>query len=200
MDPQSIARNYDRIAQKWHLEHRESSYGVSQLKRALSFAAAKGPSIDIGCGSSGRFIQACSDSGFEAEGLDISAEMIRVAKEFQPTRTFHHVDVSTWSPEKSYVLITAWDSTFHLPLELQEPVTRKLCRALAPGGVFLFTCGSPHGSISGSFDEMDFEYSSLGVNGFLRILLEENCEILHVEHDQLPEKHVTVISRLVERR
>ena len=62
-------------------------------------------------------------------------------------------------------------------------------------GVLLFTCGAPRGEIEGEFSGMRFGYSSLGVNGFLQILIDSSCEVLHVEHDQHPLDHVAVIAK-----
>jgi hypothetical protein len=82
---------------------------------------------------------------------------------------------------------------------MQEPVTRKLCDALEPGGVFVFTCGGSYtsGEISGSFQGQDFDYSTLGVDTFLRIITEHNCTCRHVEYDQYPEKHVYIIAQKI---
>lgn len=80
---------------------------------------------------------------------------------------------------------------------MQEPVLKKLCYALEPDGVLVFTCGGGHksGEIAGSFQGQDFEYSTLGVDAFLRILAEHQCTCRHLEYDQLPENHVYIIAQ-----
>ncbi|MBE9226270.1 class I SAM-dependent methyltransferase [Phormidium sp. LEGE 05292] len=197
MEPYNTAALYDRIAQWWQIQHQDSLYGIAQLERAIEFTAKRNAAIDIGCGSSGRFIKILSQHGFLAEGLDISREMIDLAKQLHPEITFYREDICCWLPEKLYSLISAWDSTFHLPLNMQEPVIKKLCDALEAGGVVLFTCGGGHTSaeISGSFQGQDFEYSTLGVDAFLRILSEHQCTCRHLEYDQFPENHVYIIAQ-----
>lgn len=192
MDPQKTAAGYDQIAQWWQTQHQASRYGVAALEKALQFVVKRGSAIDIGCGSSGRFMEILIQQGFQPEGLDISAEMIRLAQQRHPDRSFHHADVCTWTPPRQYSLIIAWDSTFHLPFAQQEPVTRKLCGALEPEGVFLFSGGGgpTGGKISGTFQEQVFEYSSLGSNGFLRVIDECGCTCQHLEYDQYPLNHV----------
>jgi SAM-dependent methyltransferase len=197
MNPYDTADRYDRIAQWWQTEHQDSLYGIAQLERAIQFTAHRKAAIDVGCGSSGRFINFLSKQGFQAEGLDISREMISLAQRLHPEATFYIEDICSWVPLKHYSLISAWDSTFHLPLHLQEPVMKKLGDALEPGGVLVFTCGGGHtnSEVSGSFQGQDFEYSTLGIDAFLRILMQHHCTCRHLEYDQYPENHVYIIAQ-----
>lgn len=200
MHPEDTATRYDRIASWWQTQHQSSFYGIAQLERAIKFVPNKQLAIDIGCGSSGRFIQVLKEHGFQVEGLDISEEMIDLAKQLHPGITFYRADICCWNPPKLYSLIVAWDSTFHLPLEMQKPVTQKLCDALEPDGVLMFTCGGGYrqSEVSGTFQGQDFEYSTLGVNAFLKILAEHQCTCLHLEYDQYPENHVYIIAQKTE--
>ena len=197
MNPNITAAAYDQIAQWWQINHQDSAYGIAQLKRAIEFTSKRHAAIDIGCGSSGRFINILSQHGFLVEGLDISIEMINLAKQLHPEIAFYQEDICCWIPPKLYSFISAWDSTFHLPLNMQESVTKKLCDALEPDGVLLFTCGGGHttGEISGSFQGQNFDYSTLGVDTFLRILSEYHCTCRHLEYDQYPENHVYIIAQ-----
>ena len=197
MHPEDTASRYDRIAQWWQTQHQDSLYGVAQLKRAIKYTPKKHLAIDIGCGSSGRFFKVLSEHGFQAEGLDISVEMIDLAKKLHPNVTFYREDISCWNPPKSYSLVVAWDSTFHLPLDMQKQVMKKLCDALEDDGVLMFTCGGgyKHSEVSGAFQGQNFEYSTLGVNALLQILNEHNCTCLHLEYDQYPENHVYIIAQ-----
>jgi SAM-dependent methyltransferase len=197
MRPEDTAARYDRIAQWWQTQHQDSIYGIPALERAIRFTPKQQFALEIGCGSSGRFIKALSEYGFQVEGLDISSKMIDLAKQLHPNITFYQADICSWNPPKPYSLIVAWDSTFHLPLTAQEPVTKKLCAALEPGGVLMFTCGGGYkqSEVSGTFQGEDFEYSTLGVNAFLKILNECQCTCLHLEYDQYPENHVCIIAQ-----
>lgn len=194
MKPSQTSEHYDRIAHLWQ-QDTPANYGVSALQRAIKFATARGPALDVGCGSEGRFLRLLTDAGFTPEGLDVSARMIELARERQPEAIFHHAEITVWQPPKPYAFISAWDSTFHLPIGDQQPVMEKLCDALLPGGVLLFTCGGgPAGEISGNFHDLDFDYSTLGVPAFLSILDERGCGCRHLEYDQHPENHVVIIA------
>lgn len=202
MKPKQTGLAYDNIAAWWDVKHRGSGYGVEQLKRAISWVKHQGKAMDVGCGSSGRFVSILLDHGFQVEGIDVSEEMITRARDHHPECKFEVIDVATWKPDSEYDLISAWDSTFHLPLDLQEPALRTMCGAVAAGGVLIFTCGgSLSGSgqpeeISGSFQGEDLEYSSLGVARYLCLLADYGLTVRHVEYDQGPtEPHVYIIAQ-----
>ena len=199
MEPQEIATQYDQIAERWQRDLQGAAYGVAQLERAIQWTTNRAYALDVGCGSSGRFIDLLTQHGFAAEGLDVSAEMIRYAKQLHPEHQFYVVDIRQWQLPKAYSLIVAWDSIFHLPLEAHEAVLTKLCHALEPNGVLLFTGGGGHtsGEITGSFHGLDFAYSTLGVDAFLHILMAQGCTCRHLEYDQHPENHVVLIAQRV---
>ncbi len=199
MEPAQTAANYDQLAGWWQSQHQASTYGIAALERAIHFTGARNVALDVGCGSSGRFVNVFIKHSFQAEGVDISAEMINFAQRLHPDVTFYTADISQWQPPKAYSLITAWDSTFHLPLTMQAPVLKKLCAALEPNGVLLFTCGGGHSNdtVTGSFQGQAFAYSTLGVDAFLEILHAQGCTCRHVEYDQYPENHVTIIAQNV---
>jgi 2-polyprenyl-3-methyl-5-hydroxy-6-metoxy-1,4-benzoquinol methylase len=197
MDPSDIARSYDLLALSWQQET-PPEYGIKQLERAIRFATVKGSALDVGCGSQGRFIETLNQSGYETEGVDISREMIALAAQRHPAATFHTADICQWELPRKYSFISAWDSTFHLPIAQQEPVLKKLCDGLLPGGVFLFTCGGGSASeITGNFRGQELGYSTLGVEKFVALLIHFGCHILHVEYDQWPESHVYIVARKI---
>lgn len=195
MEPSETGAHYEAIA-KWYQENVPPTYGLTQLERALKFAPAEGRALDVGSGSQGRFVERLIERGFATEGVDISPAMVALARERSPRAKFHVGDICEWELPAKYDFISAWDSTFHLPLDRQEPVLRKLCGGLAPGGVLLFTCGGGEvGEISGSFAGQDFEYSTIGVEAFVHVLAECGCFCRHVECDQYPEKHVFIVAQ-----
>src|SRR4051812_34808317 len=109
MQPAEIAASYDSIAEQWVDSHL-SGNGIAQHERALKFRPEGGRALDVGCGCNGRFLRLLASHGYEVEGLDVSAQMIALARERDPNITFHHADVCAWKPAKRYDFITAWDS------------------------------------------------------------------------------------------
>ena len=197
MKPEETGSHYDRIALWWQKEHLHSAYGIGALEKAIKFTDDKSTALDIGCGSSGRFIDVLIRNGFTPAGLDVSAEMISLARQRNPGVIFYIGDICTWKLPRKFDLISAWDSTFHLPITEQKPVLKKICDGLNPKGIVLFTCGGGIGSeeISGGFQGENFDYSTLGVDEFLRLIIEFGCSCKHLEYDQYPENHVYIIGQ-----
>jgi SAM-dependent methyltransferase len=196
MQPAEIARSYDSIAQQWLGPHLVAN-GIRQHEQALKFRPRGGRALDVGCGCGGRFLRLLESHGYEVEGLDVSAQMIALAKTRNPGATFHHADVCEWVPPGAYDFITAWDSIWHVPLEHSASVLRKLCGALTPGGVFIWTTGG----LDGPEEKLDSSmgppvyYSVLGIPQTLQTIADAGCICRHLEYDQLPEKHVFLIAQ-----
>ena len=99
---------------------------------------------------------------------------------------------------KKYDFISAWDSTWHLPLKLQEPVLEKISAGLAPDGVHLFTTvGFDEPGDHGDSGHMGvpLAYGTLGIPRLLELLGKFGCVCRHLEYDQYPEKHLVVIAQ-----
>src|SRR5437868_4954652 len=106
MLPREIAASYDALAAQWDSLTFPRTNGIAQHERALKFAVQRGNALDVGCGSSRRFIDLLLAAGFMVEGLDLSTEMLRLARQRHPNVYFHHADVCTWQPAKPYDFIS----------------------------------------------------------------------------------------------
>jgi SAM-dependent methyltransferase len=200
MTPQQIAENYDKLASHWNSDEFNRTNGIAQHKRAIRFAPNKRNAIDIGCGSSGRIIDLMISEGFDAEGLDISTEMIRMAKQRHPDVVFHHADICSWHFPKKYDLISAWDSIWHAPLAEHEAILKKLCEALSQGGILIFTSGGvdqPE-DVTNPCMGQPLYHAALGIPKLLEIVSECGCICRHLEYDQYPELHLYLIIQKAE--
>ncbi len=197
MQPAEIADSYDSIAHRW-LEPHLTTNGIRQHEHALNFRPSGGGlALDVGCGCNDRFRRLLEIHEYEVEGLDVSAQMIALAKTRNPNATFYHADVAVWMPTKKYDFITAWDSIWHVPLNRSESVLRRLCGALTPGGVFIWTTGGLDGPEEKQDSAMGppVYYSVLGIPKTLQAIADAGCVCRHLEYDQLPEKHVFLIAQ-----
>lgn len=194
MKPLELGTKYDKIAQWWHEHHHESSYGVKQFERAVDFALSGGKALDVGCGTGGRFMRILQNKGFSVTGLDVSKEMVSLANKNHPEHKFLHQDICTWESGEKFDFIAAWDSIFHLPFAMHEPVVCKLCSFLAKDGVLIYTFGDAQGEHTDQWHNDTFYYSSIGINKNLQLLIDNGLSILHLELDQYPEKHVYTIA------
>ncbi|MBK1860080.1 class I SAM-dependent methyltransferase [Cerasicoccus arenae] len=186
MTPRETAQSYDNLASHWNCDKFNRENGISQHKRALRFSKVKESAIDIGCGSSGRIIELLLSEGFEVEGLDISPEMIRLAKERNPQQVFHQADICEWNFPKRYDFISAWDSIWHAPLEEHEAILKKLCDALEEDGILIFTSGGVDAPQDGSnpFLGQPLYHAALGIPKLLEIVGQNGCVCRHLEYDQ----------------
>jgi 2-polyprenyl-3-methyl-5-hydroxy-6-metoxy-1,4-benzoquinol methylase len=205
MSPAEIAQTYDSLASFWAGQEFDQSNGFEAHRRALHFLNAGSSSeelsntsrtaLEVGCGSSGRLTELLLTDGFEVTGVDISEEMLRLARERHPEVTFHLADITQWELPQAYHLISAWDSIWHVPLGQQEDVVRKLCQGLIPGGVFIFTAGGLD-TPSEREDIMmgqPIYHATLGLPRLMEIIASEACLCRHLEYDQYPEMHVYLI-------
>ena len=200
MTPQETAQSYDKLASHWNGESFNRLNGIEQHQRALKFVQNKGRAIDVGCGSSGRIIELLLAEGFETEGLDISAEMLRLAQARHTEQTFHHANICEWEFPQRYNFISAWDSVWHAPLKDQEPILKKLCAALEDDGVLIFTSGGldAPGEVTNPFKEQPLYHAALGIPKLLQIISECGCVCRHLEYDQYPEMHLYLIVQKAE--
>ncbi len=195
MDPTQTAANYDKIARHWVGAAIPVDNGIAQHERALQFLAGPGLAIDIGCGSNGRFIELFLNRGFAVEGLDLSAEMLALARTRHPAVRFHHADICTWEFPRGFDFISAWDSIWHVPLDRQAAVLEKLCAGLNPGGVLIFTSGGVDvpGHVTNPCHGQSLYHAALGIPELLRLIDRCGCVCRHLEYDQHPELHLYLI-------
>lgn len=197
MNPIELGKAYDQIAELWTSDSFNRTNGILQHERAIAFAKQKGRALDVGCGCSGRIIDLMLQHGFEVEGVDISSRMLALARQRHPAITFHHADICEWEVPARYDFISAWDSIWHVPLAQNEHVLTKLLRALAAGGVCIFTTGgldAPEEKVDSSMGPAVY-YSVLGIPRTLELIAETGCVCRHLEYDQHPELHLCVIAQ-----
>ena len=195
MTPQRTAASYDRLASHWHDDLFNRSNGIAQHQKAFQFVSKRRHAIDIGCGSSGRIIDLLIAEGFETEGLDISSEMVRLARLRHPAVLFHLADVCEWEFPHKYDFISAWDSIWHAPLAAHEAILTKLCQGLSEGGVLIFTSGGVDvaGEGTNPFMGEPLYHAAPGIPKLLEIVAREGCICRHLEYDQHPELHLYLI-------
>ena len=186
METKETAAAYDALAAHWNDDQFNRENGIAQHLRAIRFCQSKDKAIDIGCGSSGRIIDLLLEAGFCVEGLDISAEMIRLARLRHPAVAFHQADILDFELTSSYSFISAWDSVWHVPLDRQEQMLRKLCAGLKQGGVLITSSGGidQPDEATNPFMGRPLYHSALGIPKVLEVISSAGCVCRHLEYDQ----------------
>jgi SAM-dependent methyltransferase len=181
--PDEIGRRYDQIADLFE-QKRSLKAGVDYADRFLQLLMSRfsHPSqctiLDIGCGTGVPLTRRMAMSGANVVGLDISANMIEKARRNVPNVSFVNGDIVTIRFDTKFDGVFAWDSLFHIPLDKQEEVIRKIVRWLDTNGVFLFTAGGHEGELVSEMFGLPFYYSSLSAEQYEEILHEENCRVI----------------------
>ena len=117
-------------------EYYQSTVAADLDAARKKFAAYLQPEariIDVGCGS-GRDVLAFRDMGFNAEGIDASEELVRLATE-RLGITANVADMSDWIADEAYDGIWCCASLMHLSEEDCEKFFSNLKYNLRRGGV-----------------------------------------------------------------
>jgi len=93
--------------------------------------------LDVACGT-GRHIEYLKDQ-FDAEGLDISREMLEIARVRNPNVTFHQADMIDFGLDKKFDVITCLFSAIGYAKTLEHAGSAIACmsRHLVPGGLLI---------------------------------------------------------------
>ena len=197
MIPKLTGKAYDQITHRWARDTFNNENGIDQHKRAIAFVESCGIALDVGCGCNSRYLECLTSKGFVYEGLDVSEEMISLARKQNPDVVFHHADICKWKNTQKYDFISAWDSIWHVPLDRQEQVISKLVSLLNPNGVLIFSFGGTEepGEHTNELMGPMVYYSTLGTTAYLQLVAKLGCINRHFEYDQYPEPHAFIIAQ-----
>lgn len=140
-----IRASYDAVADAY-ADALSDELDGKPLDRALldAFAelcrsgpAAGGPVYDLGCGP-GHVTRYLAARGLDARGLDLSPEMVRVARGRHPALEFVVGSMTALeAPSESWVGAAALYSIIHLDRDERRLAFREIARVLRPGGFLL---------------------------------------------------------------
>ena len=129
-----MAQYYDRIYSfKDYAAETEKLIGWIETHRQSNGVRL----LDIACGT-GRHLEHLSKS-FDAEGLDLSPELLELAQERNPGMTFHCGDMRTFDLASSYDAITCLFSSIGYMTTIEDlgKAVANMARHLVPGGVLI---------------------------------------------------------------
>jgi cyclopropane fatty-acyl-phospholipid synthase-like methyltransferase len=95
--------------------------------------------LDIACGT-GSTLRYFSDKGYNVTGIDISENMLNIARKKLPNARFENIDMAKFEVNKSFDAITClYDSVNHLlSFNEWESFFNKSYKHLKEGGIFIF--------------------------------------------------------------
>lgn len=149
-----------------------------------------GRALDVGCGS-GRLLFPLLEAGFEVEGLELSPDMLALARNTADERglaaVLHQGDMSTFAAEPYAALLVP---AFTLQLAPDPAaVLRNFRRLLSPGGGLYLTVFRPDAELEGELPEHEWypDFDCALPDGNRAVLetrhyLERAKRLLHREH------------------
>lgn len=167
MDKSKFAvSTYNRIADKYTQRYFNDLTDAPCIDKFLALLPKGAKVLDIGCGP-GTFTKYLVEKGFDAEGIDLSSEMLRIAKEKVPKAKFTLMDMRelAYSNEDFDGLLAAY-SLIHIPSEEIPATLKGFYRILKSGGVLLII--APKGEPDKIVDEPLKEGEKIFINFFTK--------------------------------
>ena len=137
----TVQTSYDRVAEEY-AAHFFAELASKPLDRALLDCLAEqvrelGPIVDIGCGP-GQIARYLHDRGVAALGIDLSPQMVALARRLSPDIPFQRgTMLALDAQDGSWGGITAFYSIIHVPPDDVPRALAEFHRVLRPGGLLL---------------------------------------------------------------
>lgn len=132
-----VIPTYDKIADKYASHYFNDLSDSPYFDKFLSYLTKGSRILDIGCGN-GNFSKYISDKGFNCEGIDLSPEMLRIARKRVPGIKFTLKDMRKldYGADSFDGLIVAY-SLIHIPSDQVISTLQGFKKILKPEGVVL---------------------------------------------------------------
>ncbi|MDE2767447.1 MAG: class I SAM-dependent methyltransferase [Chloroflexota bacterium] len=199
-----VRRGYDACAGAYH-EARKTQ-APTELRELMDRLEAAAEVLDLGCGA-GVPIARSLAARHRVTGVDISREMVSLARRNVPTGDFICADVASIDLDPaSFDAVVAICSIFHLPRAEQPALFRKVHRWLRPGGYFLCTLShhSEAGYTEDGFFGVTMYWSNYALGEYVETLADLGFEVLETSStargydettDGTTEDHPLVLAR-----
>jgi SAM-dependent methyltransferase len=103
----------------------------------------KGYILDLGSGTGLPYAKLLTEKGFDVLGIDLSSEMIKIAKKNVPSAKFKEMSMTDLNFKKKFDGIFSSYSMLLLNPNLFEETARKIVQALKTGGLFYLCLNAP---------------------------------------------------------
>jgi ubiquinone/menaquinone biosynthesis C-methylase UbiE len=139
-----IQQSYDAVAAAYAEQFRDElqhkPFDRKMLEWLIEKTAGRGTLCDMGCGP-GQVARYLHEHGATASGIDLSAEMVRLAAAAHPEIQFSQGNMLRLDdvPDNTHAGVAAFYSIIHVPKPAVVSALVELLRIIKPGGVLLLT-------------------------------------------------------------
>ena len=117
----------------------DRDFQEKMMDRTLNMLPSEPRILDLGCGD-GRDAAYLTDRGADTIGMDLSKEMVKLARKKFPELEFIRMDMRELGLNKDHFdCVWASASVIHIPGEQLRELEREIIRVLKPGGIFAFS-------------------------------------------------------------
>jgi SAM-dependent methyltransferase len=146
-----LQTGYDRIAENYATEFFEElkrkPFDSQLLDEFAESVRGAGVVCELGCGP-GQVARYLKDRGVDVRGVDLSAEMVKVASRLNPDITFSQSDMLALNvPDDSLAAIVLFYSIIHIKREDVTRAFQEISRVLTRGGKLLLSFHGGEGEI-----------------------------------------------------
>ncbi len=175
-----VRQSYDACAHEYASSRKhEAGNEIHALTSRLDDGASI---LDIGCGA-GIPIARTLSRRYRVTGVDLSQEMIRLARQNVPDANFICSDImAAGFTNATFDAAVAFYSIFHLPREHHRALFERIHRWLKPGAYLLCTLTgrNEEAYVEDDFFDVTMFWSNFGLDEYLVMLREVGFEVLDV--------------------
>jgi ubiquinone/menaquinone biosynthesis C-methylase UbiE len=167
-----VRDGYDRCARAYAAARTDKVHPL--LSAVIKDLPVGAQVLDVGCGAG---VPVCRELASRAAviGVDLSPQMIALARQNVPTARFIEADIRVVEfPATSFDAVTAFYSIFHIAKQDHAEVFRRIYRWLKPGGVLLCTlsCEDEEPYTEDDFFGVTMYWSNYGIAQYAPMLNE----------------------------
>lgn len=177
---------YQKIAARWVQEHSDTDAWAPEFKKFRKLLP-HGKVIDIGCGS-GRDTSLFIQAGYNYVGIDISRNLLKIARKHNPKGAFYEMSVYDMNfKDVTFDGFWAAASLLHIPRATITKALSEIHRIVKPNGIGFVSLKQGVGEkmVKGSIrdDERFFVYYKKGE--FEKILEENDFNVIKTSQRML---------------
>lgn len=156
-----LRETYNKIAEDWHRDHKDDTWWIAGTDHFISLLPKGGSVLDVGCagGFKARYFV---DRGFAVTGVDISENLLDIARREVPEAQFMLADMRDLSEvEGEFDGVFAQASLLHIPKAEVPAVLRGMYQKVKPGRLLYIAvkAARPGGPEEDMVEENDYGYA-----------------------------------------